>query len=69
MAFVILIGIVFSRDVHAYLDPGTGSLVFQTVVAALVAAAYAIRSYWGRIRVMFGARESRSGMETNDPQV
>ena len=66
---VVLVAFVFSHDVHAYLDPGTGSLVFQTVVAAFAAAAYAIRSYWGRIRIMFGARETTSSSESSDGQV
>ena len=58
--------VVLPRDVHAYLDPGTGSLVFQTVVAALAAAAYAFRSYWGRIRELFGRKTvSRSNERTD----
>lgn len=60
---VLLLVVVFSRDVYAYLDPGTGSLIFQTVVAALAAAAYAFRSYWGKIRTLFGRNPSRSSGE------
>ena len=56
---LLLLIVALTRDVHAYLDPGTGSLVFQTVVAALAAAAYALRSYWGRIRTLFSRRRSR----------
>ena len=51
--------VVLSCDVHAYLDPGTGSLVFQTAVAALAALGYAFRSYWGRIRTLFRRRQSQ----------
>lgn len=65
---VIALVLVFSRDVHAYLDPGTGSLVFQTVAAALAAAVYVISSYWNRIRTIFGAREPASPIESNDTQ-
>jgi O-antigen/teichoic acid export membrane protein len=60
---VLLLMVVVSRDVHAYLDPGTGSLVFQTVVAALAAIAYGFRSYWGRIRTLFGHPPSRTSEE------
>jgi hypothetical protein len=42
---------VFPSEVRAYLDPGTGSLVIQSVLAALAAAAYGIRLYWTRIRL------------------
>jgi O-antigen/teichoic acid export membrane protein len=63
---LILLAFVFPRDVHAYLDPGTGSLVFQTVVAALAAAAYGLRTYWSRIRMLLGRRDS--GTESGDRQ-
>jgi hypothetical protein len=63
---LILLAFVFPRDVHAYLDPGTGSLVFQTVVAALAAAAYGLRTYWSRLRILFGGRDS--GTESVDRQ-
>lgn len=51
--------------VLAYLDPGTGSLVFQTVVAALAALGYAFRSYWGRIRTLFSRRDSQRPDDSN----
>ena len=67
VSFVLLLMIVvLTRDVHAYLDPGTGSLVFQTVVAALAAAAYAFRSYWGRIRMFFSRNNSRPADDSVD---
>lgn len=50
---LVVLALVFPRDAYAYLDPGTGSLVIQTVIAAVAAAAYAVRSYWGRIRTLF----------------
>ena len=63
--FVLLFLVaIFTRDVHAYLDPGTGSLVFQTVVAALAAAAYGFRSYWGKIRAFFGRTSSTTSGDT-----
>jgi hypothetical protein len=42
----------------AYLDPGTGSLILQALVAALAGAVVAITSYWQRIRSFF-RRSSR----------
>ena len=62
---LLLLIVAFTRDVYAYLDPGTGSLVFQTVVAALAAVAYALRSYWGRIRMLF----SRGGPRRPDDSI
>lgn len=52
----ILIGLLFPRDAFAYLDPGSGSLIFQTVVAAMAGVAYGVRVYWSRIRNLFSRR-------------
>ncbi len=38
----------------AYLDPGSGSLVIQAVVASLAGIAMVVRTYWARIRIFFG---------------
>lgn len=38
----------------AYIDPGTGSLILQAVLAALAAVAVATRAYWDRIRGWLG---------------
>ncbi len=38
------------RDAWAYLDPGTGSLILQAVVASLFAGLLTIRLYWRRLK-------------------
>lgn len=35
--------------VYAYIDPGTGSYVFQMLIAGLVTAGFLVRQYWKRI--------------------
>lgn len=49
--------IVFSH-LH-YLDPGSGSYIFQVIIAALVGAAFLIKVYWGRLKVFFSRLFSR----------
>jgi len=39
---------------HAYLDPGSGSFIFQLLLAALVGAAFLIKVYWTKIKSFFG---------------
>lgn len=41
----------------AYLDPGTGSYVFQMVVAALVSVGFVVRTYWHRLRRVLTRRD------------
>jgi hypothetical protein len=37
----------------AYLDPGTGSMILQAVVATLAGTAVAVSAYWKRIKAFF----------------
>jgi hypothetical protein len=56
MGWAAMIALLFPRDAFAYIDPGSGSLIFQTIVATLAGFAYAMRVYWGRIRLLFSRR-------------
>lgn len=38
---------------HAYLDPGSGSLIFQMLVAGAAGAAFAVKIFWYRIKQFF----------------
>jgi hypothetical protein len=44
---------IFPPSAFAYLDPGTGSLAVQSLIAAVAAAGFALRLYWRRIRGWF----------------
>ncbi len=37
-------------NVDAYIDPGTGSLVIQIVIASLAGAAFLIKVFWIKIK-------------------
>jgi len=39
--------------VLAYLDPGTGSMILQVVLASLLAVAVAFRIFWRKIKSIF----------------
>ncbi|MEZ5319804.1 MAG: hypothetical protein R2752_20550 [Vicinamibacterales bacterium] len=45
--------LLWPREAHAYLDPGTGSLVIQTIIAGLAAVGYAFRSSLGKVASLF----------------
>jgi O-antigen/teichoic acid export membrane protein len=52
---------LYSRQIYAYIDPGTGSFVLQAIVAAVVGSLFTVKLYWGRIRDYIVRRFSRSG--------
>jgi hypothetical protein len=39
-----------SGDVHAYLDPGTGSMALQLLVGGVVAVLATVKVYWARLK-------------------
>ena len=49
---------------HAYLDPATGSLIIQTVVGGLAAAALVVKTYWHQIKSKLGLSSDESGSST-----
>lgn len=40
----------FSSSCLAYLDPGTGSYIFQMLIAGLVGAGFAVKLFWTQIK-------------------
>jgi hypothetical protein len=56
---VLLITIGSPSDAWAYIDPGTGSYLFQMLIAGVLAGAYTLRRYWGTVRSWFGRRDTR----------
>jgi hypothetical protein len=48
----------------AYLDPGTGSLILQAVIAAFAGAVVVVTTYWQKIRAFF--RRSSRDSEPSD---
>jgi hypothetical protein len=56
LALAAALGLM-AAPAHAYLDPGTGSYVFQMVAAALVSVGFLVRAYWHRLRGLFTRRD------------
>ena len=38
------------KDHQLYIDPGSGSFIFQLIIATLVGAIFVIKMYWKKIR-------------------
>ena len=43
----------------AYLDPGTGSLLYQIAVGGLLAALTTVKLYWRKLRPLFSRRSQK----------
>jgi hypothetical protein len=62
--FAMLLMLATPLDALAYVDPGTGSYVFQLAIAGGLAALYTVRHYWqslkATIRSWFGGNANRA---------
>lgn len=47
-ACLLLLGILAPAQAHAYLDPGTGSMILQGLAAGFVA----LLAFWSRLRTL-----------------
>ena len=50
---VFLLFFFSSTDALAYLDPGTGSLVIQGIIAGILSAGAIIKLYWYKLKSYF----------------
>ena len=51
---------VWVEEAHAYLDPGIGTMLFQSMVAALVSGIYLIKVYWQKLTTFFSRKKNTS---------
>ena len=63
--------LMFSANTaYAYLDPATGSMIVQAVIAAVVAISVSIGIFWSRLRSffsrLFGRKNNRKENDTNN---
>ena len=57
------VAVIFAAPAYAYLDPGTGSLLIQGIIASIAAAAAAARIYWHRIVGLFRGKKQPKDTE------
>jgi hypothetical protein len=61
-SLVVLFAVVatLGSDAHAYIDPGTGSLILQAVLGGVAGAGFLIKLYWGKIKALVFRNRSDS---------
>ena len=60
---VFLVLASFVEDAYAYLDPGTGSLFFQSAIASIAGGIYLIKSYWHLLKAKFNFKKTKSDIK------
>jgi hypothetical protein len=67
-AFIAIACGTWSSPSHAYLDPGTGSIILQSILASIAVALGVLRFYWQRFRAFFSSLTTSSGKAGDSEQ-
>lgn len=65
---VMVLSVLLAPPAYAYLDPGTGSYIFQLLIAGAVGLAFVVKIFWGRIKGFFSNLFSRSEGQAEEAQ-
>lgn len=65
---LILISSHFIQPVLAYLDPGSGSYILQFIVAGLLGLAFAVKTYWKKLLLMFNRSRDKADARNDEEQ-
>lgn len=52
-----LFSVVAIEPAHAYIDPGSGSLIFQALAAGAMAIGLTVKVFWRRISTFFSRKK------------
>ena len=55
---VLLYSLIAAPHAHAYIDPGSSSMLIQIIIGIAGAAGLAIATFWRRIRMFFGRKST-----------
>lgn len=65
---LIAVGIAYMPPAYAYLDPGTGSIILQGLLAGIAAAMAAAGLYWARLKHFFSSLFSSKKLVDSNPE-
>jgi hypothetical protein len=63
--FLFLFLLILTPSAYAYLDPGTGSFIFQMLIAGLVGMSFALKLFWAQIKMFFMSLFSKNKKEND----
>jgi hypothetical protein len=65
VGLVVLGSALQTARLEAYIDPGTGSYLFQLAIGGALAGLYAVKRYWRRILDFLGSLRNKSHAGTH----
>lgn len=61
-----LLGSTFPLTAFAYLDPNTGSIILQGLIAVVAAVGFVMKACWYKIKNLFRRSESKNMADEED---
>jgi hypothetical protein len=55
---VLLFSFIAAPHAHAYIDPGSSSMLIQIILGAAAGVGLAIATFWNRLRTFFGRKKT-----------
>ena len=59
---LLILGICFAGSAHAYLDPGSGSMLLQVILGGIAAVGVALKLGWHKIVIFFGRCKKKAAV-------
>jgi hypothetical protein len=50
--------LVYVDDALAYIEPGTGSMIIQSLIAVIAGGLFAIKTYWYKLKIFFSRKKN-----------
>ncbi|MGM0652814.1 MAG: hypothetical protein ACQES4_08565 [Bacillota bacterium] len=66
VTIALLFIVFFAPTAHAYMDPGTGSYLFQILIASAIGGLFVIKRSWSSIVGFLKQLSGGSGNKTDD---
>ena len=63
----VLVCLAYPQPAQAYLDPGTGSMILQVLVAGVLGGLFAIKMYWRQLKARFTGRSPEEDRQPSEP--
>ena len=61
--------LLFIEPAYAYLDPGTGSILLQGLIAAIAGVMVTGGVFWSRIKDMFSRKKGKNNQQQNEDKI
>ncbi len=66
--YIFIIYFFSLTNAFAYLDPGTGSVILQAIIAAIAAASATVTFYWRKIKMKIKSLFTKKNKTNNSDQ-